>query len=191
MAVTTLIVAILLPAQAQSLYAPERYQALTADRKAYRVGDAVTVIIQESAAATSSADTATSRGNAVGAHLDSPFNSRFIVGSRTGNFRTSSDFDGNGKTQRSGKLLAQMTAVVTEVRPDGALMVSGEQLVEINNERQQITVEGIARSQDINEHNAILSYRLAAAKISYVGAGDVASTQRPSWWMRLLNAFGL
>jgi flagellar L-ring protein FlgH len=178
-------------ASAQSLYDEKTFQALTGDHKAHRVGDVVTVLIHEDASAVSTADTKTERNNGVSVRLDSPFHHRFIVGSHTGAFRTSLDFDGAAGTHRAGRLLAQLTLTVREVLPNGALVLSGEQSLEINNERQQISVEGKARAQDISEQNEILSFRLADAKITYQGAGDVALAQRPGWWARLLAAFGL
>jgi flagellar L-ring protein precursor FlgH len=177
-------------AHAQSLYHETTFQALTADRKAHRVGDLLTVLIQENASATSSTDTATGRNNNVGGHVDSPFHTKWIVGTHAGAIGTNSDFQGTGKTERAGTLLAQMSLTVQEVLPNGDLVVEGEQSVEINNERQRIHVRGRARPEDINELNAIASFRLADADISYQGAGDLAKTQRPSWWVRLLSAFG-
>ena len=62
---------------------------------------------------------------------------------------------------------------------------------EVNTERQQITVAGRIRQQDISDTNTVPSTRLADAKISYVGKGDLSDKQRPGWWHQLLTWFGL
>jgi flagellar L-ring protein precursor FlgH len=84
-----------------------------------------------------------------------------------------------------------LTVTVKGVAENGDLLIAGEQLLEINNERQQIKVEGRVRPHDISDVNTVLSTRIADAKISYVGDGDLADRQRPSWWHRLLTWFGL
>ena len=78
---------------------------------------------------------------------------------------------------------------VQEVAANGELRVSGQQILEINNEKQHIKLEGRVRPYDISG-NSVLSTRLADAKISYIGDGDLAERQRPSWWLRLLTWLG-
>jgi flagellar L-ring protein precursor FlgH len=71
------------------------------------------------------------------------------------------------------------------------MWVTGEQLVEINDETQRIRLEGRVRPQDITENNSVLSSRLSDAKISYVGDGVLAERQKPGWLARLLIWLGL
>jgi flagellar L-ring protein FlgH len=99
--------------------------------------------------------------------------------------------NGRGVTQREGRVLAQITVAVQSIAPNGDLLIAGEQLLEINNERQQIRVEGRVRLQDVSDVNTVLSTRLADAHISYAGEGDIADRQRPSWWHKLLTWFGI
>jgi flagellar L-ring protein precursor FlgH len=124
----------------------------------------------------------------VGATLVHGVGSGLSVG---GDIRSTNQLDGRGLTQRQGKVLAQLTVTVKGVAENGDLLIAGEQLLEINNERQQIKVEGRVRPHDISDVNTVLSTRIADAKISYVGDGDLADRQRPSWWHRLLTWFGL
>ena len=170
---------------AASLYQESGYQALASDRRARRVGDLLTVLVYETSSASSTANTTTGRDSKVGAGID--------VGPSThrASIATSNQLDGRGRTQREGRVLAQITIMVKGVAENGDLFVAGEQSLEINNERQQIKVEGRIRPQDVSEANTILSTRLADAKISYVGEGDLADRQRPSWWNRVLTWFGL
>jgi flagellar L-ring protein precursor FlgH len=100
------------------------------------------------------------------------------------------DFGGGGTVQRQGKLLAQMSVSVVGVAANGDLLVAGEQVLEINSDRQKIRVEGRVRPLDISDANAVLSSRLADAKISYLGDGDLANRQRPGFWSRLFQWAG-
>ena len=93
--------------------------------------------------------------------------------------------------QEMRSLLAQLSVTVREVLPNGDLTVFGEQLLVINEEQQRIDIEGRVRRQDISENNVVLSTRLADARITYVGEGDVAQRQKPGWWHHLLDLFGL
>ena len=80
---------------------------------------------------------------------------------------------------------------VTEVLSNGDLRVSGQQQVSINDEIQKIGVEGRIRPYDISENNVVLSTRLADAKITYLGDGEITERQRRGWWRKLLDLFGL
>lgn len=180
------LLAAALSVPAQSLYDEKTYRALTADNKAFRVGDVLTVQVVENSAAQANADTGTRRTNNVSAQLDRPKLAPVNVGlGVTGNF------DGGGQTARAGKLLAQLSVTVREVLPNGDLRVSGEQLLLINEEQQKIVLEGRVRAQDISDGNVVVSSRLADAKINYVGQGDLADRQRPAWWRKVFDWLGL
>jgi flagellar L-ring protein precursor FlgH len=172
-------------AQSASLYQENTYQPLAADRKARRIGDLLTVLVSENSSATSAANTATGRDAAVGFDLDR------TAGLKFGNLKLNNEHEGRGRTQREGRVLAQITVAVQGIAANGDLLIAGQQLLEVNNERQQIKVEGRVRLQDITDANTVLSTRIADAQISYVGDGDVAAKQRPAWWLRFLTWFGL
>jgi flagellar L-ring protein precursor FlgH len=95
------------------------------------------------------------------------------------------------RTQRAGRLLAQITVSVVALEPNGDLQIAGEQLLEVNNEKQMIRLEGHVRPQDIGENNAVVSNRIANASIHYVGDGVLAEGQRPGWITRVLTWMGL
>jgi len=172
-------------AQAESLYDPTLYRSLGTDRKAARIGDVLTVQVVETSSATSSADTSTGRKSSIDAE--------FRLSRRpttSGGLEVDSDFDGGGKTQRSGRLLAQMSVNVVDIAPNGDLYVKGDQLLTVNDEQQKIHLKGRVRPQDISPGNVVLSTRLAEAEIIYVGEGELAGRQRPAWWNRFLNWLG-
>lgn len=171
-------------AEAESLYKPGSYQSLTSDLRARRAGDLITVMVYETASASSTADTSAARDASVGLDLQAKgknFGAAIKAANQT---------EGRGRTQREGKVLAQITVTIREVTESGDLIIGGEQLLEINNERQQISVEGRIRPQDVSDTNVVLSTRIANARIRYSGQGDLADKQRPAWWQRFLTLFG-
>lgn len=174
-----------IPGQAENLYHPNRFHALVGDKKAYKVGDNLTVLVYENASATTSAGTNTDKSSGV------------KVGVKGKNTDTnlgldlSDEFQGQGKIQRSGKLLAQITVQVKAIDTTGLLVVSGEQLIAVNEEKQEIKLEGKVRPTDIGENNTVISTRLSDAKISYIGEGVLGDRQRPGLITRFLAWLGL
>jgi flagellar L-ring protein precursor FlgH len=168
-----------------SLYKQGSYQSLTSDGRARRVGDVITVMVYENASAVSAADTSAGREAAVGLELQGTGKSGSAA------IAAGNQIDARGRTQREGKLLAQITVTVREIAPAGDLFIAGEQTLDINNERQQIALEGQVRPQDVSETNVVMSTRIANARIRYTGQGDLADKQRPAWWQRFLSLFGV
>lgn len=173
-------------APAQSLYDEKTFRPVAADNRAYKVGDILTIQILENASATANADTGTRRRNEMSADLTRAHVPTVSVG-----IGVSGEFDGGGRTTRSGKLLAQLTVTVVELAPNGDLRVAGEQLLLINDEQQRIHVTGRVRPQDISDANVVASSRLADAKITYVGEGELAARQKPAWWRQVMDWVGL
>lgn len=171
--------------QADSLYQPGSYQSLTSDLRPRRAGDLITVMVYESASATSTANTSAGRDAGVGLDIQRPGRG-YGAGINTNN-----QMDGRGRTAREGRVLAQITVSIREVAANGDLLVAGEQLLNVNNEQQTIKLEGRIRPQDVSDANVVLSTRIADAKISYAGEGDLADSQRPGWWQRFMTFFGI
>jgi flagellar L-ring protein precursor FlgH len=175
-------------ARAESLYGGEGYRPLTADHKARRPGDVLTVQIFENATAASSTDTSTQRSNAISGSIGS---SELHDGRpMTGQLGFAGSFDGGGTTQRTSRLLATVSVSVRAVLPNGDLLVMGEQLLTINEERHRVTLEGRVRPQDVSADNVVLSTRLADARIDYDGAGHLSERTRRPWWRKVLDWVG-
>jgi flagellar L-ring protein FlgH len=177
-------------ARSASLFQEEKFQALTSDRKARRPGDALTVLIFENASATSSANTSAGRdaGAQFGLNIES---GQGKPHGANGGLKFNHQLDGRGRTQREGRVLGTITVRVTSLLDNGDLLIAGEQMLDVNNERQQIRVEGRVRPQDVSESNTVQSTRIAEARISYSGDGDLSDQQRPAWWLRALTWFGM
>jgi flagellar L-ring protein precursor FlgH len=100
------------------------------------------------------------------------------------------DFDGGGRTQRANRVLATLTVTVHEILPSGELKVAGDQQLTVNEEQQRVTLEGRVRPQDISDANVVMSTRIADARITYLGQGDVTDRQQRSWWRKFVDAVG-
>ncbi|HEU0265643.1 MAG TPA: flagellar basal body L-ring protein FlgH, partial [Geobacterales bacterium] len=98
-----------------------------------------------------------------------------------------STYDGSGKTTRNENLQASITARIMEVLPNGNLMIEGRRNVKVNNEDQEIVLEGTVRPRDVSANNVVNSIHIADARISYTGKGVVSDRQRPGWLMTLLE----
>jgi flagellar L-ring protein precursor FlgH len=162
------------------------YRSLVAEDKALRVGDVLTVIVQEAASATSSADLRAQRDFTVSARAGTSSGEPHSASAGT-----ASASDGAGRTERSGRLLAQLSVRVTDVNANGDLNVSGQQSLRINGEEQLITLSGTVRPRDITENNTVLSSRIADARIRFDGKGFVTDQSRPGWLARLFGFLGL
>ncbi|NOY52383.1 MAG: flagellar basal body L-ring protein FlgH [Deltaproteobacteria bacterium] len=201
------------PAQATgSLWTGESNRnMLFVDNKARTVNDIVTIDIVESSTATKKASTKLGRSSQISAGMPHLFGQETRLDSRLSRLQTSNgagttsanaldlanilgastknDFDGSGETTRSGKLSGKMTAIVTEVLPNGNLKIRGRRLVTVNGEEQIMVLTGTVRPDDISAQNIILSTFIADASISYYGMGVVGDKQRPGWLARGFDKF--
>jgi flagellar L-ring protein FlgH len=174
------------PAGAVSLYDEETFRALTSDRRAHKAGDLLTVLVFETATASASSDTTTGKSGGTGFGFESNYKM-----DRSAKLSLTEDFAGRGRIQRSGRLAAQLTVTVRSVDTNGDLHVSGEQLLRVNNERQEIVLSGRVRPSDIGENNTVASSRLADAAISYVGEGSLSEKSSPGLISRVLSWLGV
>ena len=172
----------LAPAIAQEANAP---QSLFADRRAHMQGDLITVVIAEAASVTASAQTRTTKGESANAHLLQRDGEMQLA-----DVGMEGKFAGGGQIERSGTLLARLTVKIEGVDSNGNFIVSGEQLIVINNEKQNIRVSGLVRPDDIAADNTVPSWRVAGADIQLLGKGLLSKKSSPGLLTRLLSLFG-
>ncbi|HVJ38114.1 MAG TPA: flagellar basal body L-ring protein FlgH [Stenotrophomonas sp.] len=174
------------PQVQESLIDADAYRGIAADRRAYRVGDVLTINVLEAASARSSA--ATDAGSEL--RLSGSASANHYQGAFDG--ALSGRNSGSAETSRAGELRTQLSVQVTDVLPDGSLRVEGGQSLLINKETQHITLSGIVRTDDIATDNTVWSHRLANAHVEFNGKGAVAESQQQSVlyrifkWLRLL-----
>ena len=87
-------------------------------------------------------------------------------------------------------MLATLTVNVTAVLPNGDLAIAGEQMLTVNDEKHKVKLSGRVRPQDVSGENAVLSTRIADARIDYVGDGDLTERQRRGWWRKVIDWLG-
>jgi len=171
-----------------------RFNSLFVDYKARAVGDIVTVFIVEDAQASNNATTDTGKDSSMSAQVEGFFGYENKYGSTEApnpfgkvSGGLTSEFSGSGKTQRSGKLKAELTARVVQVMPNGNLRIVGTREITVNSERQFITLSGLIQPRDVSSENRIASTRIADAKIVYSGIGVIDEQQRQGWLSRALQ----
>lgn len=184
------------PATAGAIYRVGLSSPLFEDIRPRRVGDIITVMLVERTNASKSASTSTSKDNSVDIANPTLFGNPFSfgVGPLGSNPRTlenslesSKTFDGEGESAQSNQLTGNITAVVTEVLPNGYLRIYGEKVISINQGDEHITLSGIVRPADILADNTISSTLIAGAEISYGGTGVVADTSDMGWLGKFFN----
>ncbi len=157
------------------------------DQRASRVGDILTVQITIDDSAKTQNGTNTSRTTAnksgiphffglestLGKILPSAYNPTSMI--ETNSSTTNA---GSGAVNRAEKISLTVAAVVTQVLPNGNLVIQGTQEVKTNNDLRQLTVAGIVRPEDISSSNTINHTQIAEARISYGGRGDISAVQR-------------
>ena len=164
---------------------PGQNLALFEDTKAHNVGDLITITLVESTTGSkkASADTAKADADTIG--------NIGIFGKTihtNGSYNSSRSFKGSGDAAQSNTLSGSITAVVVQRLANGNLMVRGEKQVELNQGLEFIRIEGIVRTADIASDNSVLSNRVADARISYTGKGQVADSSSQGWLARFFSS---
>lgn len=171
---------------------------LFGDDKASKVGDIITVTINENASSTQSATTSTSKDTTLNMQapnilgLPSSMGVQNFLGMGTQldpsvNASVANSNQGTGTVSRDGTLTGTISALITEILPSGNFRIEGRRSVTVNNEEQIMVLRGIVRPQDINFDNTILSTLVADASISLKGEGVVADEQRKGWLAKILS----
>ncbi len=168
---------------------------LTEDLKAHRRGDILTIVITETASASKEAKTDTSRGSSVNAGIPNfmGLQTAGLLKNNIGDLSklisasVDSSYKGSGSTSRAENLKATMTAKVIDVLPNGNMLIEGRRNIKVNNEDQEIILEGTVRPRDIGADNVINSIYIADARISYAGRGIISDRQSPGWLMNIID----
>ncbi|MBL8047450.1 MAG: flagellar basal body L-ring protein FlgH [Chthonomonas sp.] len=156
------------------------------DRVARLKGDVLTVVISESSVAQFSASTNTSKkdNSEVGAKFPVKFLDQLLKPFST---NSNSSTDGKGSTSQNGRLQAKITGVITEVRPNGTMVVEATRTLMINKELQSFKLRGVLRPDDIAPDNSVMSESLAEADIRFEGKGAIQDRQRRGLLTKVLD----
>jgi flagellar L-ring protein FlgH len=165
--------------------------SLFRDPRASRVGDVITVTISmdEKATLGNTSDRTQTSNVAAGFDFLAGWNKVQHKGSGTVDANSTSTSNGQGSIDRSEKIQLKVAAVVTEVLPNGNLIISGSQEVRVNFELRLLNVAGIVRPDDISRSNTIPYDKVAEARISYGGRGRITEVQQPAWGQQIYDTF--
>jgi flagellar L-ring protein FlgH len=164
------------------------------DARAMRVGDVITVKISIKDKAT--IDNSSNRTRESSGSLNPTLNYGVDTGHFAANGSGSFDASQSAKTSAAGKggvtrsetIELLVAAIVSEVLPNGNLVIGGSQEVRVNFEVRELTVAGIVRPRDVLTDNTVSYDRIAEARISYGGRGRITEVQQPAWGQQVLDA---
>ena len=171
--------------------------SLLGDRRAQRRGDILTVVVEIDDQAQISNTTDRNRSGAETLGLPSLFGLPQIIdpllpaGASMGSAvstNSTSTFSGNGSVARNEKLTLRVAATVVEELPNGVLRIEGQQEVRVNFELRELIVSGFIRPADISRQNEITYDKIAGARISYGGHGQISSAQQPRYGQQVADA---
>ncbi len=167
-------------------------RAFFKDQRAAQVGDIVTVLVNMNDAAnlknvTSAARTSAESGgipNFFGLEtiLPKAINPATLISASSSNNNT-----GTGQIQRTEAVTLRLAGIVTQVLPNGNLVVAASQEFMVNSELRELRVTGVIRPQDIASDNTVLHDRMAEARIAYGGKGQLTDLQRARWGQQMMD----
>ncbi|GHA14672.1 flagellar L-ring protein 1 [Devosia pacifica] len=189
-----------MPEPIQDTYQPNSLYRTSArgffkDERAHRVGDILTVVVTIDDRAAIDNQTQRSRNSTNSAGMGGIFGAA-VTNLSGGSIEPSGAIDinsgvqdtGAGSVNRSESLETSVAAVVTQVLPNGNLVIEGRQEVRVNFEVRDLIVAGIVRPSDIQSNNTIPSSKIAEARIAYGGRGQITDVQQPRYGQQVLDA---
>ncbi len=162
-------------------------QSLYTDKKAYQVGDLLTVLISEQAKATNQVENKTEKSTKAKTEGGPGIGKLKFIGAFGVDGSNQNTFNGKGENTRQGVLVAKMSVTVIGKKDNGDLIVEGQRIVAISGDRETMTLTGVVRTKDIASDNSVQSYQIADADIRYTGKGNSNTASRPGFITRLLN----
>lgn len=183
---TILLTAVTAPAS--SLWPANANRGMLADRRASRVGDIITVVVSEIATASSNQSKSSNRDSsledAIGQFIFSAATSGRLTSkgelpasSATGSATQS----GGGQVNNSQTLIARAAVLVTDVLPNGNLVIEGARQVSFSGETQYVVLHGLVRPDDVSATNTVLSSNVADARVEFLSEGNLTDAQKRGW----------
>jgi len=174
-------------ASSSALWAQPR--SLFADPKANRIGDALTIIIQENASATNQTATSTDKSNSVqiGSQIQGEGNILDFIPLHALQSDVANQFEGQASTSRSARLNARVTVTVVDKKPNGDLIIEGVRTLKINGETEAIYLSGSVSPAFVTRSNTVPSSSVADLQVEYTGKGTVTQGTRPGIIVRFIN----
>lgn len=174
-----------------SIFQAGRSVRLFEDNKAFRVGDLLSITLSESTNASKSAATNTGKDDEVDISASAilgtlpTFKGDSFLTNTIGGER---GFSGTGDSAQSNSLNGEISVMVTDILPNGTLLVRGEKIIGLNQGSEFIRLSGLVRPQDVSADNIVLSTKLANSRIYYGGGGVIAEANSKGWLSRFFDS---
>ena len=167
-------------------------QSLLGDQRASKRGDIMTVVIDIDESAQIRNSTSRSRSGSENMGVSSLFGLPERLPAGIGvdpgvGIESSSEAEGEGDVRRDEKLELRVAATVVDVLPNGVLQIQGSQEVRVNFEIRELQVTGYVRPSDISRQNEITYDKIASARISYGGRGQITDMQQPRYGQQIVD----
>lgn len=176
-----------------SLYRENIALDLFGDRKAARVGDIITVVLQENTSSSKSSTVEVTKESETSTPLEtgaSVFGLTPTVGNLNlgVNIGADREFTGESGADQSNQLNGSISVTVVDTYPNGTLVIRGEKWITLNRGEEFIRISGLVRPGDISPDNMVMSTKIANARIQYSGTGELADAQEMGWLTRFFNS---
>jgi flagellar L-ring protein FlgH len=169
-------------------------RAFFKDQRAHQVGDILTVKVRITDKAEIDNETKRSRTSADDANVTDvlglsklPILKKVPIPGKVIGTDSTSNSEGKGSVNRSEDLRTNVAAVVTQVLPNGNMVIEGRQEISVNYELRELIVGGIVRPEDIESDNTLESTKIAQARIAYGGRGQITAVQQPRYGQQVLD----
>ncbi|MFC5706193.1 flagellar basal body L-ring protein FlgH [Aeromonas eucrenophila] len=169
-----------------SLYRGDYMMTLFQDRRAYRIGDILTVMLEERTQSSKKANTSMNKNNSI--NVPAPSIGGVSRPDWGASVSADRDFDGGATSSQQNTLAGAITVTVAEVMPNGVLGIRGEKWIRLNQGDEYIRLGGMVRVDDIDQSNRISSQRIADARITYAGRGALADSNQMGWMARFFSS---
>ncbi|MEW6450814.1 MAG: flagellar basal body L-ring protein FlgH [Pseudomonadota bacterium] len=168
-------------------------RAFFKDQRAHQVGDILTITVNLNDKANIANETQRSRQNKEDSGIDNFFGKSKVpvmnaaVPTRIFTADSNASSDGKGSINRNEQLLTNVAAVITQVLPNGNMVIEGKQEIRVNFEVRELIIGGIVRPEDIASDNTLDSSKIAEARIAYGGRGQITDVQQPRYGQQVLD----
>ena len=180
-----------LPVSDGAIYKTGFGVALFEDTKAHRIGDIITVILQEKTNSSKTASTTTAKEADVSISAPTIFGTGVRRDGKdilSAGIDATRDFTGEGDSTQSNSLTGQISVTVVDVYPNGNLNIRGEKLLTLNQGSEHVRISGIVRASDVTPTNTVFSTQVANARIIYGGQGVLADANTKGWIQRMFDS---
>ena len=173
------------PVQAQSLWADDNGNSanIFADRKASQVGDILTIVINESTTTSATKSTSNSKSGSQNLNAGTGIFDFLLAASASG----SDKFKADGSAKDTNTVKGRVSVTVTDVQPNGNMVVEGSQSIWQNKDEHKITLRGVVRRDDVTASNTVSSSLVADATLRFDGKGPLNAKQRQGILTQIFN----